>query len=172
MSSRAQSLKKLFATIKEKVQEPTPHDAPSSKHSFYSVNVYGNIADESDDDEYVDDGRSGSEDLSSLSRVRQQLPWYKLLGKFFVKQQEWVFLLVLGLCSSVLALTVEETIRLVISGSHFTVLNALRNFLLVRKYNNCHKYTHTYHWEHILPKLKIQWRFTFRVCARNPKWSN
>jgi hypothetical protein len=118
MSTRGQSIRRLFATIKEKVQEPTPSDAPSSKHNFYSVNVYGNINDESDDDEYdmPDEVGPGSEDLSHLPQLRPQLPWYKKLIKSFVKQQEWVFLIVLGLCSAVLALTVEETIRLVIQG--------------------------------------------------------
>lgn len=120
----ASPLRSFLATLKARVQEETPSDAPSSRHFFDSVNMYGNIQGDDvaeDLDEEPDvvpesspvlDSMEGADmgPLDARYPIRPRKTWYRRLGQFFVKQQDWFFLLVLGLCSAIIALSVEETI--------------------------------------------------------------
>jgi hypothetical protein len=126
-SRSASTLRSFLTSLKARVQEQTPSDAPSSKHYFDSVNMYSNIQgddtlEDLDDDEVpnqVGDDASqidlsdspGHISIDSQYPMRTRKSWYRRLGQFFIKQQDWFFLLVLGLCSAIVALAVEEIIR-------------------------------------------------------------
>lgn len=132
-SRSASSIRNFLTTLKLRVQEPTPEDAPSSKHYFDSVNMYGNIQeddtleelDEEEPSRPHDDAHASilaSDDPENLDietryPIRTRKQWYQRLGRFFIKQQDWFFLLVLGLCSAIIALAVEEIIRWIFKGS-------------------------------------------------------
>jgi len=111
------SIRQFIADLRERVSEPTPDDAAPNRHIYDPVNVYSGFADQEDEaEEYGWDSRSNNSSLPAADGLIPPQPslikrFVNRLRIFFVRQQEWFFLLVLGVCSAILALTMEETMQ-------------------------------------------------------------